>query len=198
MMRKTWAISAPTYGARFQVFCQERFGFPKQTDVILGEGIEIQVSNISTGLEDARKNGLNDIEIGLIKAILSHKSNNFVVSVIPFQIEVPRLPGSKNGSEGHDHNAILCFTFGFALIVDGRIGYFRVQNHLRKAGLGRQALEVLLLRCPDPVTDKNRDLPLLKVPTEAFEVPTDEDKERFQTLYRSVRFTVGLKPHDPS
>jgi hypothetical protein len=196
MMRKTWAISATTYGARFQVFCQERFGFPKQTKVILGTSIEIKVSDLPEGIKDlpegikknARNKGLNDIEIGLIKDILNHNKDKLPVSVIPFQIEVPRLPGSENGSD-----AILCFNFGFALIVDGKIGYFRVQNHLRKAGLGRQTLEVLFT---DSVIDKNLDLDLskfLKVPAKAFEVPTEEDKERFQTLYRSVRFTVGLK-----
>ena len=195
MMRKTWAISAPTYGARFQVFCQERFGFPKQTNVELGAGIEIQVSNISKGIEDARKIGLlNDIEVGLIGAILRHRLNqpkidppNTIV-IIPFQIVVPRLPGS---TDGHHGSNLMQFPFGFALIVDDKIGYFRVQNHLRKAGLGRQALEELLFR--HPLTGENRDVDLLEVPPDAFEVPTEPDMERFRVLYRSVRFTLGLK-----
>ena len=137
---------------------------------------------------------LNDIEVGLIETILRHRLNQpkndppNTIIIIPFQIVVPRLPGS---TDNHHGSNLMQFPFGFALIVDDKIGYFRVQNHLRKAGLGRQALEELLLRYP--LTGENRDVDLLEVPPDAFEVPTEPDMERFRVLYRSVRFTLGLK-----
>jgi GNAT superfamily N-acetyltransferase len=110
------------------------------------------------------------------------------------------LAGRANGGQGPNHDEILHFGFGFALLVDDKIGYFRVQNHLRKAGLGRKALAKLLDRYRDnllPRKSPNSNEPidvgyeLLEVPTTAFEVPTDKDKERFRRLYRSVSFTVA-------
>jgi hypothetical protein len=38
---------------------------------------------------------------------------------------------------------VLRFTFGFAVILDNEFVMFRIQDHLRKMGLGRQALRVL-------------------------------------------------------
>ena len=214
MMRKTWAISAPTFGARFQVFCQERFGYPKQTKVVLGAPIKIQFSNINEALEDVKNkknkgllDDINEIEIGLIEAILIHPSNTFdgkvsSITVIPFQIGVPSLAGRANGGQGPNHDEILHFGFGFALLVGDKIGYFRVQNHLRKAGLGRKALAELLKSYPVLLPRKSPnpndpDYELLEVPPGAFEVPTDKDKERFRTLYRSVSFTVAKTEPKP-
>ena len=54
---------------------------------------------------------------------------------------------------------------------------------------------VLLPRkSPNP---NDPDYELLEVPPGAFEVPTDKDKERFRTLYRSVSFTVAKKETKP-
>lgn len=55
----------------------------------------------------------------------------------------------------------VAFCFGFAVLdtTQGAITYFRVQDHLRKMGLARQALRELLGSAPHPVKVGIRELP---------------------------------------
>lgn len=44
---------------------------------------------------------------------------------------------------------LLVYPFGFALLVQDRLGYFRIQNHLRRTGLGASALRRLVQDHPE-------------------------------------------------
>jgi hypothetical protein len=91
----------------------------------------------------------------------------------------------------------LCFSFGFAILAktqwpqsaDDRpkLVYLRVQDHLRRMGLARSALEKLLGDLPELEID------LQKMHPDAHEVPTDKDRNRLFRLFHSVKAEICQK-----
>jgi hypothetical protein len=101
----------------------------------------------------------------------------------PKQFAVWRL--SMSSGDSSDGRARLVFPVGFALATGQQIIYFRIQNHLRKMGLGRDALALLIER---------------KIVTEEFAPPaeapdghlwTRENRARFHGLFRSAQRLAG-------
>ena len=89
-----------------------------------------------------------------------------------------KVPGSAKGTE------LLRFTFGFALIHENTLGYFRIQDHLRKTGLGSRALAALLGHdCASGVTTVEP----FAVPSSAPEIPRAEDIQRVKEQFRVYR-----------
>jgi hypothetical protein len=84
---------------------------------------------------------LNFLELKLMEEIIEGNVRNDVIAnidalkIILLRMEVPdissRLP-------------LLAFPFGFAVVYDNNLGYLRIQDHLRKTGLGSRALRALL------------------------------------------------------
>ena len=73
------------------------------------------------------------------------------------------------------------FGFGFALMNDNKITYFRIQDHLRNMGWGRQALKRLIEHLKGKYGWQPDDLDL-----DIVELPETDDPDRFKRMFKSV------------
>lgn len=179
MLRVTWAISASTYGARFQRFCRQRLGLP------VGEVVCIP----SEELRGAKVEP-NFLEIEICKCIQGHLDDKGLGA----GIEVRQLLlGARSPFE---EARALKFWFPFALaLIDTRsekpqLLYYRVRDHLRGIGLGRKGLAVLRETagvCYRP--DDTETAARLDCVREAFEkknLTAEADTETLKHLWDSV------------
>jgi hypothetical protein len=91
-------------------------------------------------------------------------------------------------------NRNLHFPFGFAILANvkwpedkearEKLVYFRVQDHLRKMGLARNALRQMIDRNPALEVEPRKMHP------EASEVPSENDRARFIRLFDSVKNAI--------
>jgi hypothetical protein len=163
MFRVGWAISAGTFGARFQSFCKRHLDLDVG-DVVIGEQPDIfnlkkaERQDLFSDLRQRKE--LNFVEEKFLRKFiemlalsfddnwLSEKAF-FPLSYYPLKLRVP-LPRQQQP---------LFFHFGFALMSNSfqsapdiamryslskQLVYFRVQDHVRKMGFGRKALFELL------------------------------------------------------
>ncbi len=173
MFRATWAVSACTYGARFQNFARQRLGLE------LGE-IEFrrhEGASLSRMVEVAGDQ-LNFLEKNLI---LDFESSNPECAnelfVLQLKVADPIRTMEKTSLAKPSH---IQFTFGFALVGERRILYFRVQDHLRRMGLARGALRELIKA--EAVTGLN----LMRLSEDAPEPCTESGARLFKDLFRSA------------
>jgi hypothetical protein len=127
MFRATWAICVSTYGARFQTFCSSNLGLETGT---------VQLESKGLGAPELNFHERDLItELGRIYPEVARKG-----SVLLLQLTVSDLsaPPASAGT-----GSTLRFTFGFAVVFNNELVMFRIQDHLRKMGLGRQALRLL-------------------------------------------------------
>ncbi len=180
MMQATWAISASTYGARFQTFCEQRLGLRlgcldvtetlRVDDIRRPEPCEGSEPSLSRA---EKANKLNRAEVNLINEIVAANGEN--IQIILLRMKVREL---------------LVFTCGFALLDKDNLIYFRIQDHLRKVGLGRRALKQLLTTYSN-IT--RVDLCELSKDT-LKELGMVENKKRFGNLFDSVLQEISNDP----
>ncbi len=138
MFRATWAISAGSYGARFQTFCRRLLGL---------ETGEVEAVALSHENEEQ----LNFYEVQLLREF--RKTNGGTGGpdqVFLLQVVVRDVRGTSPADAG-----ALRFTFGVAVMQDSKVVLLRVQDHLRKMGLGRGALREMINRHEKPVSGFN-------------------------------------------
>ncbi len=176
MVRLTWSLTAGTFGSRFQTWAERSLGLdlgsvsatphpPRPTPGALNETEAVIFERLREGHPDA--------------------DQLFVLSV-----EVPTGP-PKTAQQAADSATSL--PFGFALVAGERFVYFRIQDHLRRMGLARRALEVLLEGHP-----VNQPPPFAPKPLEGLGEPTEADLARFARMVRSVHFGLVQKGADAS
>jgi hypothetical protein len=161
MLRVTWALTAATYGARFQTFCRVH--------------LNLDIGNVV--LAETRKEDLNFVEQGILEkcnAIQSPSQPHMI------HLRVPDPSVSSNGTEGRK----IDFKVGFALVRNGELVYMRVQDHLRKMGLARDAMTFMLRT--KMVTGLPENPKQLKTKHE-----TSSDMKSLQRLYRSVQVELN-------
>jgi len=146
IFRVTWAISACTYGSRFQHFCRDKL------DLELGEvSIENLTKTIVTkenepiqAFTDQHAKDLacflNEYERLLVKKLINTKEVS-ATHLFSFHLMV---------KDPLDESQQKKFGFGFALMNEKKIAYFRIQDHLRDMGLGRIALKELIIHIQEP------------------------------------------------
>ncbi len=138
MFRASWAISASTFGARFQAFAERRYGLGTSEIVVRDP---LASTALDLGDEEIEsKTGLNFFEVELLRLFRElHKERGFSVLALAFPVALPAAAIS-----GRDQHLMMNCAFA---VVGGerRLFYFRVQDHLRKMGVARRALEQLLL-----------------------------------------------------
>ncbi len=162
MFRQTWAVSACTYGARFQSFCERRLGLELGT--VWGDkgATDEQIILHQDGIAESAGR-LNYLECLLVHRL--QQEPEFAESikyVMPLEVHVlhPReahrrkLYGEKGVPDRNDmRRTLLSFTIGFAILDQEFLGdqtklvFMRIRDHLRKLGLGRQALRYLKEQC---------------------------------------------------
>lgn len=135
MFRATWAISASTYGLRFQGFCRRHLGLTdlERMDLLpIGEGARSE-GDLLAVVEKSRD--LNPLERDIAKSFLQGNPGTQIYSL---QVAVER-PLAENSNP-----KIITFGCGFALTQGKSIVLLRIQDHLRNMGLGRSAVRALL------------------------------------------------------
>jgi hypothetical protein len=159
MFRATWAISAATFGRRFQSFCETRLAMSMGTIVvrpIWNESEPRDASDLKSRLEQL---GDSDPFLNFVEAEqallfihqLSLAETRIAASftqAVSFRLEVESL-------DPRQETEMLSFGVGYALLGKSKslgrgarpadqILLFRIQDHLRHLGLGRNALLALL------------------------------------------------------
>jgi hypothetical protein len=197
MFRVTWAISAATFGARFQTFCSRRL------DLKIGD-VSVAAARSGTpavqpdwqDLED--KLVLNFVEVQLLKSVikfdrekglLKGDDSSFSVHPLVLQVSLPPRPES------------IQFHFGFALTYDITqesktktvLRCFRVQDHIRKMGLGRRGLTELM-RHRTIAGINLKDYPTEEVFGKTqLPFPTKDELDEMRILFESVQRQRGGK-----
>jgi hypothetical protein len=172
MFRATYAICCSTYGARFQTFCKRHLGLEAGTVQVVTR--DIGAADFDERLQEADRQGeLNFWELSLVRELRSKP--------VPFdRIHLLRLRVDDPSRAAADRRAppALEFTFGFALTQSREFVYFRVQDHVRRMGLAREAL---LRLCKERYTEVSRHAP---------EDDEPDGWRRFRALLDSARREV--------
>lgn len=133
MFRVAWAIGASTFGARFQNFCRRHLDLDVRRDVIVGLPLSLA--------EAQREDTFNFFEKELLAQFVRQNPVLQASEVYPLQVLI-------DDPMRRTQDVAFLFTFGFALVGSPKerkaLLYFRVQNHLRKMGLPREALAILI------------------------------------------------------
>ncbi len=178
MFRVSWAIGSSTFGARFQNFCRRRLSLDIRRGVLVGPPMPLE--------EAQRSDTLNFFEKELLAQFVEQNQPLGSDAVYPLHVIVDD-PMRKT------EDVAFLFTFGFALAgtVDGQkaLLYFRIQNHLRKMGLPREALAQLISNLDLQQTR----LGLLQRGDD--EAVTPEKRRQFAQLFETVKaeITHGCK-----
>jgi hypothetical protein len=136
---------------------------------------------------------LNPVERQLVKLLflfnpgLAASARLLRLEVTPDPHAPPATPQKRN----------LHFPFGFAILArtdwprkaggTHKLVYFRVQDHLRRMGLARQALGQIIER------KSELEVELKKMHPDACEVPSEKDRARFLRLFGSVKTAMKQK-----
>jgi len=137
---------------------------------------------------------LNPVERQLVKLLLIFNPG-LAASVRLLRLEITPDPHAPPATP---QNRNLNFPFGFAILARTnwpiepkgahKLVYFRVQDHLRKMGLARQALEQIIKSEPPEL-----DVDLKKMHPAACEVPSHKERARFVSLFDSVKTEIKQK-----
>jgi hypothetical protein len=181
MFRLTWAMSASTYGTRFQRFC-ERYLRLTIGDIAI-QALPLPEPCTADSLAALLQQAQRDLELNFLEASLIARFHQEYPAAVRC-IYLLRIVVSNPLDPGRS----LRFPFGFAL-TDGNhhLVYFRVQDHVRKMGLARQALTELVRVYHLEAAQ------LLAMPQDALEVPTSADQEQFVRLLQSVKYATDLR-----
>jgi hypothetical protein len=204
IFRVTWAISACTYGAKFQRFCERRLGMDggRVSVEILGSKINGQTGE----KEKTQARPPGPLAANDLMAVIEQHLNPFEIKEAAKHLaaygEVPRHcygfyltvqnPLAQAGG--------IRFCFGFALTVASKdtiqIDYFRVQDHLRQMGLGRQAMEKFVAKIlhdrkvetniDDPARERQRLESIALAPWIEQRPDLEQEKEKVHNLLASV------------
>lgn len=168
MLRATYAVTAPTYGRRFQHFLRDRF------KLVMGR-VEFESLAVVDAMAPTE---LNPIEQAILRQILdgSRPDNELRdVEAHVFHVNLDD-PGAGEG------RSLLRYHFGFALTSRGELFYVRIQDHLRRTGLGRRALYRLFAE------DAARSVHDGKIAW-----PSEEGEDRHSLEQRAVQLVASVR-----
>ena len=172
MFRVAWTISACTYGARFQKFCETYL------DLNLGELIVEDYDDIGYAIS----NELNPFEQKVVENFRHGTSYRFeTIFLLKLKVTDPI-----------DKDNYKTFHFGFALVdSENKIIFFRIQDHLRKMGLGRMALKELVESYSIDTFTTKEALEILQMKRETDAIPLAEDNlSRFERMCNRIGLVI--------
>jgi hypothetical protein len=184
MVRATWAVTASTFGARFQTFCRRRLGFePGQLEL---EEHQLAAPIPEATLAELTGDGrLNFLEETLVREFCARNTGEWA----PDRLFVCRMAVGDPTAAPGDADAFR-FTFGFALTRGDTLLFLRVQDHLRRMGLGRQALRRLVRE--HGVTEVET-VPNDRLPTYSRSQAGEARGDALRSLFRSVLDEVEVE-----
>ena len=155
MFRVAWAVGAPTFGARFVAFCEQRLQLPRlDNDDKDHRAVRIEAVSPANGVawtqhcdqlaDDGR---INHVEHGILlsDAMLGAGAAQ------PTQLFLLRLRWttvlSRTGTRIPDT------TLGIAALAGNTLRLLRVQDHVRQMGLGAEFMRLLMDRVPVDAVD---------------------------------------------
>ncbi len=173
--RLTWSISASTYGARFQKFCEKRLG------LVLGTLRTDKTINLSSKTWEGTVSAshLNWHEKDLIGEFRKACEEEYKDPGTVYLLQME--PDKGVPPEHHDK---LRTTFGFVVVRDRAILYLRIQDHLRRMGLAREAIAQLL---KEGDVEKAGDPPDKFAKDEKFAERVAHFKQRFASVKMEVK-----------
>lgn len=134
MFRVTWALTSPTYGARFQIFCERVFRLRPFAPKAGGDrGSAAIALRLIEGPEAAKM--LNPVERRIVELIENTAPGRLRLYVQALEPAPPieRVPTRS-------------IPTGLALCDGDALVYLRIQDHLRQTGLGGALLDMLVER----------------------------------------------------
>ncbi len=196
MFRFTWSVTASTYGARFQKFCEQRLNF--KWDIVqigliekdLPTGLEVKPDIIEKYSSQAavpcvdfwkaaeKKYGFNYFERHIIEDLLKNPKIK-PCKIFPILVKTADNP-FKDDSPCY-------FNVGFVImdLKQTRIYYFRIQNHLRQMGLARRSLRALLSHSSFQQNDIRVDF--IGPSSRAQEIVSTDNRLQFIQYFYSVK-----------
>ncbi len=129
MFRVTWAVSAATYGGRFRAFCERRL------KLALGVVHVKQVLPKKGSHRDFEKHRLNPHEQSQVDKLGELIAGDLTVYRLELHVQHPI---DATG------DPLMQFGFGYAVLHGTDLVMYRVQDHLRGMGLGREGLVALV------------------------------------------------------
>ena len=199
MFRATWAMSAATYGARFQDFCRRHldldFGDLEARSVFRGSAEELAAgADRLLELNFAERHLAGDFARANRHDPREHEvfSFRFVLpDALPDHPE-DSLPADLNSTSNRD--TLMTFRIGFAIIRDlpeeagEELVYLRTQDHLRKMGFARESLcELSRARKLTGFADTDEWVS---------ERVSSSTRARFTSLFQSVQQSLRHRGHD--
>lgn len=149
MLRATFAVVRSNFGARFQRFCAARVGL-RQGQVEVGARVERAGATgpaLQAWTQRLATDGLVNFEEARQIVQFDSPGSSGPVAAAPKFDTLHRIrlivPGLRRGEDRPaDASATqLVFPVGVALTAGDAIVFFRIQDHLRNMGLGRDALQ---------------------------------------------------------
>ena len=223
MFCATWAMSAGIYGARFQNFCERRLHLRPGRVQIRKPIVPWTRTFVTPDDEKAffstleKVHGLDFWEVELIKTFVAdgryrsdarlseeaearRESALDSLHVVPFKLVVEGLRGGANTLE---------FNIGFALVrtpdtihPTADVWYLRIQDHMRKMGLAREAIAQLLLEFGSRLRNdvhvslvQPGDLESHQESPKLEALLSTQSVQQFKNLFDSVR---SQQSHEPS
>jgi hypothetical protein len=149
MFRITWAVGAPTFGARFVAFCEQRLQLPRlDNDDKDQRTLRIEAVPPAKGVtwkahcdllaEDGR---INHVEHGVLLSDPLVKE-----AAPPDQLFLLRLRWTT--VLARTGNRIPDTTLGIAALSGDTLRLLRIQDHVRQLGLGAEFMRLLMSRVP--------------------------------------------------
>ncbi|HQR52081.1 MAG TPA: patatin-like phospholipase family protein [Burkholderiales bacterium] len=168
MFRVTWAMSAATYGMRFQSFCKRQLG------LTLGD----------MGVKDVKESG----DIGKLNFLEKDLEAQLVAQHTDLQrdaLQIDRIEIVVSDPQESGKSVRLPVGLAITDSTSKEVVFFRIQDHLRRMGLGRVALRKLIQKRG---VKGARPLTLVKP---ALETVGPEEQRRFERLFRSVLYELN-------
>ncbi len=191
--RQTWSISASTYGARFQTFCQRRLGL--ELGFVWAERMKVDPA-AELGKRWAKVKRLHDerrvlgLEHRLLRELIEREAGHFyllkvVVLMARASEEMRATSRFETRRPPRDKDVVFDYTVGIAAVGEHPkdqsqcITFLRIRDHLRRLGLGRASILRLIA---DHGVTRARILP----DTELQRFYHRIDRARFGDLFKSV------------
>ncbi len=141
IFRVAWAVGSPTFGRSFLTFCEHRLELPRMHDiVVVREETPDGAAWVDHCTALAADGRVNDIELGILKSdALLAKTDPANLRLALLRIKW--LPILKRTSGNLAET-----TVGVAVIDGTTVRVLRVQDHLRRMGLGAEFVRRVLAR----------------------------------------------------